>query len=36
MDSLDEVDFNILDQKRKVVAGFVKDYPNVNALALWQ
>ena len=27
MDSLDEVDFDILDEKRKVVAEFVKDYP---------
>jgi len=27
MDSLDEVDFDILNEKRKVVAAFVKDYP---------
>ena len=27
LDSLDEVDFNILNEKRKVVASFVKDYP---------
>ena len=28
MDSLDEVDNDILAEKRKVVAGFVKAYPN--------
>ncbi len=28
MDSLDEVDFNILNEKRKVVAAFVKENPN--------
>lgn len=28
MDSLDEVDMQVLHAKRKVVAGFVKDYPN--------
>jgi thiol-disulfide isomerase/thioredoxin len=27
MDSLDEVDFAVLDAKRKVIAAFVKDYP---------
>ncbi|MEP6927996.1 MAG: TlpA disulfide reductase family protein [Ginsengibacter sp.] len=27
MDSLDEVDFDILNEKRKVVSAFVKDYP---------
>lgn len=28
LDSLDEVDFDILKEKRKVTAAFVKDYPN--------
>jgi peroxiredoxin len=28
LDSLDEVDFEVLHQKRKVVASFVKDHPN--------
>ncbi|MEO8766253.1 MAG: TlpA disulfide reductase family protein [Ginsengibacter sp.] len=27
MDSLDEVDFNVLAEKRKIVTAFVKDYP---------
>lgn len=27
MDSLDEVDHKILQEKRKIIAGFVKDYP---------
>ena len=27
MDSLDEVDYDVLAAKRKVVAAFVKDYP---------
>jgi peroxiredoxin len=28
MDSLDEVDFAVLNEKRKVVSAFVKEYPN--------
>ncbi len=28
MDSLDEVDFVVLDEKRKVISAFVKDYPH--------
>jgi len=34
MDSLDEVDFDVLAAKRKVVSNFVKDYPNSMCSAL--
>ncbi len=34
MDSLDEVDFDVLAAKRKVVSDFVKDYPNSMASAM--
>ncbi|HVZ96577.1 MAG TPA: TlpA disulfide reductase family protein [Chitinophagaceae bacterium] len=34
MDSLDEVDFDVLAARRKVVSSFVKDYPNSMASAM--